>query len=112
MKKLEEFSTPELVAFLTYAENLAMAYKNVTGHIVELTKSNTLTNAECAVELQKLASGFQTADEATFEIEAELDRRMKKNLVFKYGTKTLTDIQNSIDQKVADRKAEEKKGKE
>lgn len=106
MKKLENISIQDLVAGLTYVENLALAYKNVTGHINSLTKQNVLTESECLVELQKLAKGFSMADEVSFQIEAELDARMKSNFGLHYGTKTLSAIQETIDKKVEDRNAE------
>ena len=106
-------SVSELTASLSLLENVALAFQNITGHLNHLIKEGTLTNAESAVQLQKLAKGFSEADEATYLVEKEIDERLKSNFGLMYGTRTLSSIQKEIDQMVEDRKkeAEKKEGK-
>lgn len=100
---LSSHSIQTLVAGLTYSENLALAYKNVTGHVSSLIKEGAVTEQECFLDLKKLSKGFFMADNLSFEIEKELDRKMKSTFDLSYGTKTLSTISKAIDEKAKER---------
>ena len=98
---LHKTSLSELHNALAYVEGLANAARNKMTEILQTCKHYGIDQDELfSVEMKQIFEVFTEHDAWSFEIEGELDRRMKPRMKNKYGAKDLLKISIALDTKM------------
>ncbi len=98
---LRKTSLSELHNALSYVEGLANAARNKMTEVLQMSKHYGIDADEMfSVEMKRIFEVFTEHDAWSFEIEGELDRRMKPRMKNKYGAKDLLRISIALDTKM------------